>query len=95
VGGFRGLEVYRRVAALADQLHSEAVAWPLFEKRTIGEQIIRAADSVGANLAEAEGRYGPADQGRLLFIARGSALELQHWLERAAARGLPISNCGN
>jgi four helix bundle protein len=90
VHGFRGLEVYRRVAALADQLYAEAVTWPLFERRTIGEQLVRAADSVGANLAEADGRYGPADQRRILFIARGSALELQHWLERASARRLPI-----
>jgi four helix bundle protein len=41
-------------------------------------------------LRAADGHYGPGDQRRLLFIARGSTLELQHWLERAEARGLPL-----
>jgi four helix bundle protein len=52
--------------------------------------MVRAADSVGANIAEGSGRYGPADQRRLLFIARGSACELEHWIERAHARTLVV-----
>ncbi len=53
-------------------------------------QLIRAADSVGANMAEAFGRERDPDRRRLLFVARGSAWELEHWLYRAAARGLPV-----
>jgi four helix bundle protein len=50
--------------------------------------MVRAADSVGANLAEGSGRSGFADHRRFLLIARSSACELEHWLERAAARNL-------
>ena len=54
--------------------------------------MVRAADSVGANIAEAAGRSTNADKRRFLVQARGSALELQHWLDRASARELELPN---
>ncbi len=51
--------------------------------------MVRAADSISANLAESAGRFSWADRRRLLIIARGSASELEHWLDRANARALP------
>ena len=62
--------------------------WPSFERWTIGVQLVRAADSIAANIAEASGRWHEADKRRLLVIARGSLYETQHWLARAEARGL-------
>jgi four helix bundle protein len=90
VEGFRCLEVYRRASALADQLWVAVHPWPSFERWTLGQQMLRAADSVGANISEGAGRYGAPDHRRFLFIARGSACELEHWVERAQARGLGI-----
>lgn len=51
-------------------------------------QLVRAADSVGANIAEATGRWHQADRRRLLFIARGSLRETEHWILLAQERGL-------
>ena len=54
----------------------------------MGDQLTRAMDSVGANIAEATGRWTLADKRRLLLIARGSLHEAEHGIDRAEARGL-------
>jgi len=90
-GSFRGLAAYRLAAELADGLHKQVATWPTFDRWTVGMQLVRAADSVGANIAEAGGRWHLADKRRLLVIARGSLYELEHWLLRARARGLSCS----
>jgi four helix bundle protein len=76
------------LVALADELHSSVLTWSSFDKWALGIQLTRGADSIGANLAEAYGRTTQADRRRFVAIARGSALELEHWLERALARQL-------
>ena len=53
---------------------------------------MRAVDSIGANIAEALGRWHEADRRRLLVIARGSLYETEHWLLNAEARGLLARN---
>ena len=87
-GKHRNSIAYRLAASLADRVHSEAIEWPKFELWTVGAQLVRAADSIGANIAEGMGRDSRADQRRFFLIARGSLYETEHWLERAAARGL-------
>jgi four helix bundle protein len=82
------LVVYQRSAALADEVRESVRRWEKVDQWTIGVQAIRAADSVCANIAEAMGRWGNADQTRILFIARGSATELQDLLQRATQGGL-------
>jgi len=85
---YRELTVYRRARTLADAVHALSVQWDSFDQWTVGVQLVRAADSVGANIAEAHGRGSHADQRRMLLIARGSVLEVEHWLDTAVARGL-------
>jgi four helix bundle protein len=75
---------------LADDAYVASAGWAAFDRWTVGVQLVRALDSIGANLAEAYGRWGPRDQRRLLYVARGSAYEAVHWLERAAARELAL-----
>jgi four helix bundle protein len=82
------LVVYQRSAALADEVRESVRRWEKVDQWTIGVQAIRAADSVCANIAEAMGRWGNADQTGILFIARGSATELQDLLQRATQGGL-------
>jgi four helix bundle protein len=86
--GFEDLAVYRRAAALADELRQAVGEWDSLDQWTVGVQTIRSADSICANIAEAMGRWSAPDQLRILFIARGSATELQNWIHRATARGL-------
>jgi four helix bundle protein len=54
----------------------------------MGKQLIRAADSIGANIAEGVGRGSFQDNRRFIRVARGSLNETNHWLRRAYQRGL-------
>lgn len=59
-----------------------------FARDTVGNQIVRSADSIGANIAEGAGRGSFQDNKRFVKIARGSLNETQHWLRRAYQRKL-------
>jgi four helix bundle protein len=85
---FQQLRVYRLAVTLADEVYATVERWPILARSSFGAQLIRSADSIGANIAEASGRHGPADRRRLLVIARGSLYETEHWLMRAENRGL-------
>ena len=48
----------------------------------MGDQFIRATDSVGANIAEGYGRFHYLDKIRFYYNSRGSLLECAtHWSE--------------
>ncbi|MGH1365363.1 MAG: four helix bundle protein [Calditrichia bacterium] len=49
-------------------------------------QLLRAIDSVGANIAEGCGRGSMADRRRMTIIARGSIYETKHWVRLALER---------
>jgi four helix bundle protein len=85
---FHDLEVYALAVELADDLYSLVARWPNFDRFSIGSQLVRSADSVGANIAEATGRWHPKDRQRLLYIARGSLSETEHRIACAERRGL-------
>jgi four helix bundle protein len=85
---FRDLVAYRLAAVLANDLYDAASKWPKFALWSVGLQMVRAADSVAANIAEADGRFQPADRRRFLMIARGSLYETEHWILQAEERGL-------
>ena len=85
---FEDLRVYQLAEQLADEIWSLVIRWDTLPRRTVGEQIVCAADSIGANIAEGTGRGSYQDNRRFVRIARGSFLETRHWLRRAYARKL-------
>ena len=85
---FESLRVYQLSEKLADQIWSIVLTWNALARDTVGKQLIRAADSIGANIAEGTGRGTFVDNRRFVRIARGSLNETQHWLRRAYKRRL-------
>lgn len=85
---FENLRVYQMSEELADEIWNIVAGWNNFARDTVGKQIVRSADSVGANIAEGEGRGSFPDNRRFCRIARGSLQETQHWLRRAYKRNL-------
>ncbi len=85
---FENLVVYQLAEKLADQVWDIVLKWPKFARQTVGGQLVRAADGIGANIAEGAGRGSFQDNRRFVRIARGSLNESKHWLRRAFRRHL-------
>jgi four helix bundle protein len=80
------LEVYRLSEKLADEIWDVVLEWMPLARDTVGKQLIRAADSIGANISEGVGRGTYQDNRRFVRVARGSLNETKHWLRRAYRR---------
>ena len=85
---FDELRVYKAAEEVADTIWDMVAKWEQFAKYSVGTQIVRAADSIGANIAEGVGRGTYNENRRFVRIARGSLYETRHWLRRAFRRGL-------
>jgi four helix bundle protein len=85
---FEKLKVYQLAECLADEIWDVVMEWDQFARNTVGGQIVRAADSIGANIAEGSGRGSFQDNRRFVRVARGSLKETQHFLRRAFKRKL-------
>ncbi|BAY08899.1 four helix bundle protein [Calothrix sp. NIES-2098] len=85
---FQELRVYELAEKLADQIWIVIDEWDLFAKNTMRTQIVRSADSIGANIAAGVGRGSYQDNRRFVRMVRGSLNETQHWLRRAYSRNL-------
>ena len=85
---FENLEVYQVSEKIADEVWRIVGTWDSLARDTVGKQLVRAADSIGANIAEGEGRGSFKDNQRFVRIARGSLNETKHWLRRAYHRKL-------
>ena len=85
---FEDLDVYKLAEKLANEVWFIVKEWDYFTKDTMGKQLVRAADSVCANIAEGRGRYNYQDNRRFVKIARGSLYETISFLRLAYVRKL-------
>lgn len=82
------LEIYRIARTIAD------ASWEMYrelnwqEKKIVGDQFIRAIDSIGANIAEGFGRFHYLDRNKFYYNARGSLQESLHWIDAMQKRGI-------
>lgn len=85
---FEELEVLRTAEIVADGIWQRVVQWKPFAREVVGGQLARAVDSIGANIAEAFGRFHFSEKLQFLYYARGSLFETKYWLNRAQERHL-------
>ena len=85
---FENLKVYQLAEQLADEIWEIVIKWDQLPRNTLGQQIFRSADGIGACIAEGSGRGTAQDNRRFIGIARGSLYETKHWLRRAFRRKL-------
>ena len=81
-------EVYKLAEDLSDLIWDLYDEWSAKAQNTMGYQMIRAADSIAANIAEGYGRFTPADRKKFYHYARGSFEETKAWLRKAIRRKL-------
>ena len=77
---FMQLKVWQAAHSLALLAYRLTSAFPAEERFGLTGQIRRAAVSIGANIAEACGRYHKRDQARFILIAKGSTKEVRSHL---------------
>jgi len=82
------LKVYQSSMEMADKIWSVVIEWNHFAKDTMGKQLIRAADSIAANLSEGYGRYHYREAINFSYYSRGSLFETKTWLVKAKNRNL-------
>ena len=84
---FEKLDVYQ--VALDFALSADDVAQKLPRGRSyLKDQLLRAANSIAATIAEGVGEYSPAEKARFYRIARRSAVECASHLPVSARLGL-------
>jgi four helix bundle protein len=84
---FRNLETWRLAMMISRHLYSETRAFPADEHFGLRQQMRRSAVSIASNVAEGASRDSDADFRRFLFMAKGSAAELETQLLLASDLG--------
>jgi four helix bundle protein len=82
------MDVYKLSMEVGEKVWSIVDKWNYFEKDTVGKQLVRAMDSVAANLSEGFGRYHYKEKKNFSYYSRGSLYESRTWFEKAKIRNL-------
>jgi four helix bundle protein len=80
------LEIYQLSMKIGQLIFELVQKWESLHKNTIGYQLIRASDSISANISEGYGRFHFREQRQFCYIARGSLYETSTWLSKAKSR---------
>jgi four helix bundle protein len=76
------LEVYQLAESFGDEIWFIVHEWDYFAKDTVGKQIVKAADSISANIAEGYGRFHYKENKNFCYFSRGSIIETKGWLKK-------------
>lgn len=82
------LEVYQLAESFGDEIWFIVREWDYFAKDTVGKQMVKAADSISANIAEGYGRFHYKENKNFCYFSRGSIIETKGWLKKSKNRKL-------
>jgi four helix bundle protein len=82
------LEIYLTSLEIGDKIWNMVIQWDNFSRNNVRSQLLRAIDSVDANISEGYGRGSKIDNARFVKIARGSLFEVKFWLTLSNTRKL-------
>ena len=82
------IEAFRISFHLSNYVWDIVLKWSNFSQRTVGEQFVRAVDSISANVAEGFGRYGKKEKINFYRYSQGSLSESLNWNEKSKMRKL-------
>lgn len=80
------LAIYQLAIRIGEEVWKIADGWDYWKRETIGKQLVRAADSIEANISEGYGRYTYKDRRWFCYVSRGSLCETRTWLRKAGDR---------
>lgn len=82
------ITAYKTAFNLSNFVWDEVIKWDCFAKNTVGEQFVRAMDSISANIAEGFGRYFKKDKIKFYRYSSGSLKECFDWNQKSKVRKL-------
>lgn len=88
IQSYRDLVVWQKSMTLTVEIYRLAKQFPREEQYRLTSQLLRAAASVPANIAEGHARGTRKDYAKFISIARGSTAEVETFLVLAVRVGL-------
>lgn len=82
------LDIYIMAMEIGEMVWEIVLTWEYFQKSTIGQQYVRSADSVAANILEGYGRFHFKDKRNFYYNSRGSLTETKTWTAKSKNRKL-------
>lgn len=82
------LNVYKLSMDLGEKVWTVVDKWNIFEKDTVGKQLVRSADSIAANISEGFGRYHYNESKHFVYYSRGFLYETKTWITKAFNRNV-------
>lgn len=71
---FEEMRTYQLALELAEKVWEIVIKWNYFERDTVGKQLVRAADSIAANISEGYGRFHYKENKQFLLLQQRLSL---------------------
>jgi four helix bundle protein len=82
------LVVYKLSMEIGELVYDVTMKWDVFNKKNLGDQYVRAADSIALNISEGYGRFHYKENKNFCWYARGFLFETKTANQKAFNRKL-------